>query len=418
MKEDIQVAPPKAHFFDSGSFTLWTRAEQYGKEHKGKEWEFYETDEFYQYLEGYVKFVKKYRIGIELCANVDVLPFRGRRKPPKGKDSHSLSYHNLKLLEERGLRPVPVAHYPKRYPELGTTWLRTYIEEGYPLIGLGGLVGSITDKECEEWIDSCFNLICQGTGRPAVKLHGFGVTSHEYLLHYPWYSVDSTTWTKHGAYGHILVPKYRKGRFILSPRDLQEAGLSTLNWRKDCQPWLVTMSEGSKKQQQENSMHYFRLKGREQETIRMWLERIGIQLGCEKKEEPGVITNHNFRRTANLLFFEEVRKSLPDYKDWTWETARRSGFRNMTAELEVPEPKDFHVPKSKKLIIFYSGSASTKSGPEADLKEKANIMLTFHDMHKSGKPDARFGRVVDARKRRNKKLRAKGKPVRSRLACV
>lgn len=412
-KEESRVASPHAHFFDSGSFTLWTRAEKYGQEHGGKEWEFYETDEFYEYLNGYVEFVKKYRIGIDLCANVDVLPFRGAKKPPKGKDSHTLSYKHLKLLEGKGLRPVPVVHY-----KASMDWLVKYINEGYPLIGLGGLVGSISDLSCAKWIDRCFDIVCQDDGHPCVKLHGFGVTSHEFLLRYPWYSVDSTTWTKHGAYGHILVPRERRGEFILSPDDLERVGLPRDRWHQDCQPWLVTMSEDSGKRKIAGALHYLVLRGNEKKTVERWLDFIGIPLGNETTKAEGVITNHNYRRSANLFFFEEVRKHLPDYHSWKWETSQRKGFGlNSPPPIIQPPPREFHAPASKKLIIFYSGSASTRSGPEADLKKNANIMLTFHDMHKSGKPDARFRRVVAARKRRNKKLKLQGKSVRSRLAC-
>lgn len=238
---NFEVEPPKAHFIDSGSFTLWTKAKEFGIENNCGEWEFYDTDEFYAYLEGYAAFVKKYHYGIDLCANVDVLPFKSSGIPPKGKDSHTLSYRNLKLLEEMGITPVPVVHL---FADINV-WLRRYVEEGYPVIGLGGLVGSAMTENCRKWVDRCFNFVCPD-GKPVVKLHGFGISAHEYILRYPWYSVDSTTWTKLGAFGYIIVPKFRKERFIFTPQDLVDIGHPIDNWVEDCNPWTVTLSEENK----------------------------------------------------------------------------------------------------------------------------------------------------------------------------
>jgi len=398
MSEELPdtIASPYAHFLDSGSFTLWSQAEKYAREHNCGEWVFYETDEFLEYVDKYASFVRDYSYAIDICANLDVLPFRGIRTPPKGKDSHSLSYANLKRLEEYGLKPVPVVHYRANID----IWLRRYIEEGYPLIGLGGLVGSITDDNCRAWIDRCFDFICQGNGHPIVKIHGFGVTSHEYLLRYPWYSVDSTTWVKHAAYGHILVPRFRRGRYICSAKDLQKVGLPTENWQAHCQPWLCTLSSESKKRTVAGSLHYMVLKQSEKSIIRAWLEKIGIPLGNHKTGEPGVMTHFNYRSAANIFFFEQVRRSLPDFADWRWETARAAGFGlGVLAPPKQPaELKDVYIPPSKKLVIFYSGTGAFKMGPEYCLKEKATIMRTFHPMSKTGLPNNTFKKLLAARK--------------------
>ena len=55
------------------------------------------------------------------------------------------------------------------------------------------------------------------------------------------------------------------------------------------------------------------------------------------------------------------------------------------------------------IIVFYSGEGS-KSNPEITLGDKANIMLTFHDMRKKGTldPTGRFKAIKKARKRKKR----------------
>src|SRR5262245_48519493 len=118
----------RSHFFDSGSFTLWTKAREYaqGKPEKRK-WDYYDKEDFWKYIDSYAAFVKRYKIAIDLYANVDVIP------------NPELSWRNLKYLEDKhGLTPVPVIHY-------GTDleWLKRHMASGYDIIGLGGLVGSM-----------------------------------------------------------------------------------------------------------------------------------------------------------------------------------------------------------------------------------------------------------------------------------
>ena len=393
MDGNIEVESVASHFLDSGSFALWTRAKEYAIANSCGEWEFYDTDEFYQYLEGYAKFVKRYHKGIDLCANVDALPFRLTKRQPAGKSSHEISYRNIKLLEEFGIRPVPVVH-------LGADpnqWLRQYVEDGYKLIGLGGLVGSSMKEHCRSWVDRCFNFVCPD-GAPIVGIHGFGVTAHEYLLRYPWFSVDSTTWTKKGGFGYIVVPKFKDGKFVLTRTDLKYDE----NWANDCVPWTVVASEENKARNQAGSMHYLVMPELEKRMVRAWLDEVGIKLGTEGGDWDGVITDHNQRRIVNLHFFERLREKI--YKDrqestTLWRSHRPVGF-GLHEYAPVNQPAKMlpmNVPAGNQPIIYYSGCASIASQPEVVLGRRANIMLTYYDFHKANKPDARFRRVLKAR---------------------
>jgi len=99
-------------------------------------------------------------------------------------------------IEARGLHPVPVYHLGS-----SVTGLRDLIDRGYPLIGLGALVGAGPKRNA--FLDQVFNL----TERHRVKCHGFGVTG-EVIFQYPWFSVDSSTWIMEAMRGKA---RYQSG---------------------------------------------------------------------------------------------------------------------------------------------------------------------------------------------------------------
>ena len=64
----------KSHFLDSGAFSLFSIAQKYQKENNCDVWDFYNTKEFWKYINDYAKFIKKYKIAIDLYANLDAIP--------------------------------------------------------------------------------------------------------------------------------------------------------------------------------------------------------------------------------------------------------------------------------------------------------------------------------------------------------
>lgn len=289
-------ASPTSSEFDSGSFTLWTLAANYARENGCGKYDFYDTPEHWQYVDAYAEFVKKYSVAIDLYSNVDVIP------------NAELTYRNQKYLEEEhGLTPVPVVHYT-----CDLDWLRTYMDEGYKVIALGGLVGSTTQDVCQDWIDRAFDIVCSQPSRlPKVCIHGFGVTSYSLLLRYPWWSVDSASWTKAGAFGAILVPHKRKGKFVFTEP-----------------PYPVKVSYDSPDRKKAGK-HYLSMSKAEQAIVREWLELIQVPLGVMDQwggiKEYGVLNRHCERKAANLLFFEMFRTHIPKYP-WAFNGPRRQGF--------------------------------------------------------------------------------------------
>lgn len=296
---DAPIGDVLSHFLDSGAFSLWSIAAKYAEEHpETGRWAYYDLPESWQYLDDYAAFVKKYKDGIDLYANVDVI------------GNPDLTYRNQKYLEDKhGLEPVPVVHY-----KTDLDWLRRYMKEGYELIGLGGLVGSLAKEGCRRWIDRAFDVVCDQPSRlPKVKIHGFGVTSYDLLLRFPWYSVDSSSWTKIAAFGGILVPHKRGGKFTF-----------------DEQPYIVKISHESP-QTTELGKHYSTMTPAEKKIVAEWLELIDMKLGkldpkTKEVVEFGVMTRHTDRREANLKFFERMQGALPKYP-WPFRLeGRRKGL--------------------------------------------------------------------------------------------
>jgi hypothetical protein len=104
-------------------------------------------------------------------------------------------YRVQKVLEEKGLRPVPVYH-----GDHGLEWLKRYCKEGYKLISIGTVIPFGTYREKRRYYDNVFNI----SEKYGVLLHGLAMTGLSLMFQYPWYSVDSATWAKTAAYGSML----------------------------------------------------------------------------------------------------------------------------------------------------------------------------------------------------------------------
>ncbi len=279
----------RLHFLDSGAFTLFTTAIQYQKNNKCGRWDYYHTDEFWEYMDGYAAFVKKYKKGIDYYANLDVI------KNPE------LTWRNQKYLEEKhNLSPVPVVHFRE---DLKLKWLKQYIDLGYDMIGLGGVAKTITARGAIEWFDCCFDVICDTPDRlPKTKIHGFGISSIKWWLRFPWYSIDSTSIHKKSGFGWILVPYLKDGYF-----DFTKPGFH------------LSVSDESPLADF-RGRHYKTLTPLEKENIMMWLDFIKVPLGNSK--EIGITNDGNMRKIAIYRYYEHIAKALPK---WPWPFKRRRG---------------------------------------------------------------------------------------------
>ena len=112
------------------------------------------------------------------------------------------TWRNQLEMEARGCKPLPCFHAGE-----DERYLEHYVRN-YEYITLGGMVGSSTKQLCI-WLDRMWErYLTDGSGRPRLKVHGFGITAVPIMERYPWFSVDSSSWIQTAAFGGIMTPQW------------------------------------------------------------------------------------------------------------------------------------------------------------------------------------------------------------------
>lgn len=110
------------------------------------------------------------------------------------------TYENQMEMEKQGIKALPCFHYGE-----DERYLEWYVER-YDYITLGGMV-PISKPQLRLWLDRVWSeYLCDDTGRPKVKVHGFGMTTWDLMLRYPWFSVDSSSWIQVALMGNLFMP--------------------------------------------------------------------------------------------------------------------------------------------------------------------------------------------------------------------
>lgn len=165
----------KQVFLDSGAFSAFTKGAQV------------DVKAYCEYIHRNIDIIEN--VEGSLCASV----LDGIGDPLK-------TYQNQTIMEGYGVRPLPCFHYGE-----DERYLEHYIAN-YEYITLGGMV-PISTPQLIHWLDRLWERhLCDASGNPRVKVHGFGLTSLPLMKRYPWYSVDSSTWVMWSANGMLLVP--------------------------------------------------------------------------------------------------------------------------------------------------------------------------------------------------------------------
>jgi hypothetical protein len=168
-------------FLDSGAFSSWKRGATID-------------------LNEYVRFIQRNQSHIDAYVNLDVIPgLSGRREHRREQieQAAALSYANQRRMKAAGLSPLPVFHQDEDFH-----WLRQMLDDDEPFIALSPSTRAHS-THIMRWLDQCFELIPRD-----VKTHGLGVTSPSLCRHFPWTSLDSTTWALQAGNGKIPVPRY------------------------------------------------------------------------------------------------------------------------------------------------------------------------------------------------------------------
>lgn len=309
-------------FLDSGAFSAWNKGVEIN-------------------IQDYIAFIKKHRKYISLYAVLDVIG-----------DAEG-TWKNQQIMEAAGLSPLPCFHFgePFRY-------LERYIDE-YDYIALGGLARKGVRSELFDFLDKCFDVICDEKGFPKIKVHGFGVTGMKAMKRYPWYSVDSTSWLLTSRTGSILVPnKLETGEWdymenlpgkstrkiavsSISPASSKpELHFTTISrqWQKEVLEWLEQHGAALGRSSFRKVPAGYKLKEGER-----WASVPGVgklesedDFGCRRREkstkayieiveEPGVSNDYVQRDIINAQYFKELEAYFPQWP-WPWQRPARRGF--------------------------------------------------------------------------------------------
>lgn len=183
-----------------------------------------------------------------------------------------LTYDNQKALESLGCKVQPVFH-SREEPR----WLTKYLDEGYDYIFIGGMVPETT-KFLHEWLDFIWgHYLTKSDGTPRVKVHGFGLTTVELMIKYPWYSVDSSTWLMTGIFGSCIIEI------------------------RDMEYMSIPFSKDSPRRRDETSRHYYCLSKHEKSIVDSRLAEIGVSA-------KDCIEHYYYRDIVNAYTFQNMER--------------------------------------------------------------------------------------------------------------
>lgn len=161
-------------------------------------------DQFIHYYVDYVKANKQYW---DWYATVDM-----EWSAPKIFKWHS---YVLSL----GIKPVPVFH-----GDATTDWLKKYHDLGHKFIALGSTKSlRASSKDWTQYLDNVFNV----GAKLGLEYHGLAMTQPWMMLGWPFWSVDSSWWTRSAGFGSIMSwddIKERMSILHISPRSSEARG--------------------------------------------------------------------------------------------------------------------------------------------------------------------------------------------------
>ena len=171
---------PKNLILDSGAFSVWTRGESINIE---------------EYAYFCLEMIKLFPTTNIYCVNLDVLPGKFGRRPSlqEVQDSAAEGWVNMEFLESKGLKVIPVFHQHEDFAVLDK--LRAHTD----YIGISP-ANDVSMPEKINWLNEVFSII-----KDTIKTHGFAVTSHKQLYAFPFFSVDSSSWTSPSRFGTINI---------------------------------------------------------------------------------------------------------------------------------------------------------------------------------------------------------------------
>lgn len=145
------------------------------------------------------------------------------------------TWQNQLYMEQCGARPLPCFHFGE-----DERYLEWYIGK-YEYITLGGMVRTKAE-DVMWWLDRIWNkYLVDGSGRPRLKVHAFGVTTVSLMERYPWHSVDSSSWVQATAFGAIYTTEYGPISISSQSPNKHDAGRHFSNFTQVEQQAIIKM---------------------------------------------------------------------------------------------------------------------------------------------------------------------------------
>jgi hypothetical protein len=135
------------------------------------------------------------------------------------------TWRNQLYMEAKGACPLPCFHFGE-----DERYLEWYVAR-YPYITIGGMVRT-SAEDVAKWLDRIWDrYLLDGSGRPKLKVHAFGVTTISLMEWYPWHSVDSSSWIQAASFGSIYTVEHGPIAVSAKSPSRHDAGrhLSTLS---------------------------------------------------------------------------------------------------------------------------------------------------------------------------------------------
>jgi hypothetical protein len=232
-------------------------------------------------LKQYIGFLKQHGHLLFSYASLDVLPAgkESARTRAETERCAALSDANQQRMKDAGLSPIPIFHQGESFK-----WLELMLKNGEPYIGVATRK-DLPMKMTLPWLDQVWAMLRDRAGKPLVKTHGFGITASRLLWRFPWFTVDSSTWSLQAGFGKIFVP----------PRGNDGAP----NYRSD--PFTVTISgiEGRRAA----GRHFDILEPGAQEWVRTFVASAGLTMSDVRNVDEG-------RRLAMLFYFQQLTNAI------------------------------------------------------------------------------------------------------------
>lgn len=147
------------------------------------------------------------------------------------------TWQNQWVMEQLDAKPLPCFHFGE-----DERYLEWYVEN-YSYITLGGMVGRSSDV-LAKWLDRIWErYLVDGSGKPKLKVHAFGITAIPIMKRYPWYSVDSSSWIQAAAFGSIITPEHGPLKVSDKSPSLHDVGQHVLTLTPIEQDYVFKMLE-------------------------------------------------------------------------------------------------------------------------------------------------------------------------------